>query len=197
LKKVLPKIINVDQTGYVKNRFIGFNLRQIQDIIDYADIYKIEGAIIFVDFTKAFDSLEWNFMLNTLKHFGFNESFSNWVKTLYTDIQTCVMNNGWVSEMFKNTRGIRQGYPLSALLFVLSVEIMASRLRNNKDIKGFQIKRDEKTHSIKIFFTLFFIVTKIYTQCFNRFFIPFNALYLIFTVLKFSYPNSPSFLFVH
>jgi hypothetical protein len=38
--------------------------------------------------------------------------------------------------MFKNTRGIRQGYPLSALLFVLSVEIMASRLRNNKDIKG-------------------------------------------------------------
>ena len=149
LKKVLPKIINVDQTGYVKNRFIGFNLRQIQDIIDYTDIYKIEGATIFVDFTKAFDSLEWNFMLNTLKHFGFNESFINWVKTLYTDIQTCVMNSGWVSEMFKNTRGI-QGCPLSALLFVLSVEIMASRLRNNKDIKGFQIKIDEKTHSIKI-----------------------------------------------
>jgi hypothetical protein len=55
------------------------------------------------------------------------------------------MNN--VSEMFKNTRGIRHIYPLSVLLFVLSVEIMASRLRNNKDIKGFQIKIDEKTHS--------------------------------------------------
>ena len=71
----MPKIINVDQTGYEQNRFIGFNLKQIQDIIDYADIYKIEGAIIFVDFTKAFDSLEWNFMLHTLKHFEFNESF--------------------------------------------------------------------------------------------------------------------------
>ena len=106
--------------------------------------YQIEGAIISVDFTKAFDSLEWNFMINTLKHFGFNESFINWVKTLYTDIQTCVMNNGWVSEMFKNTREIRQGPPLSALLFVLSVEVMASRLRNNKDNKGFQIKIDEK-----------------------------------------------------
>ena len=79
-------------------------------------------------------------MLNTLKHLRFNESFINWAKTLYTDIQTCVMNNGWVSEMFKNTRGFRQICPLSDLLFVLSVEIMASRLRNNKDSKEFQTK---------------------------------------------------------
>ena len=43
LKNLLPNIINEDQTGYVKNRFIGFNLRQIQDIIDYADLYKFEG----------------------------------------------------------------------------------------------------------------------------------------------------------
>ena len=60
------------------------------------------------------------------------------------------MNNGWISEIFKNSRGIRQGFPLSALLFVLSVEIMALRIRNNKDIKGFQIKIDEQTHSIQI-----------------------------------------------
>jgi hypothetical protein len=64
LKKILPKFINEDQTGYIKNRFIGFNLRQIQDIIDYSNIYKIEGAIIFLDFSKAFDSLEWDFMFS-------------------------------------------------------------------------------------------------------------------------------------
>ena len=75
-------------------------------------------------------------MFSVLKHFGFNDSFIRWVKTLYSDIQTCVMNNGWISEVFKNTRGIRQGCPLSALLFVLSVEIMASRLRSNTDFKG-------------------------------------------------------------
>ena len=81
-------------------------------------------------------------MLLTLKCFGFNDSFVNWAKTMYTDIQTCVINNGWISEMFRNTRGIRQGCPLSALLFVLSVEIMALRIRNNKNIKGFQVKID-------------------------------------------------------
>lgn len=41
-------------------------------------------------------------------------------KTLYSNIQTCVMNNGWISETFANTRGIRQSCPLTALLFVLS-----------------------------------------------------------------------------
>jgi hypothetical protein len=66
LKKILTKFINEDQTGYIKNRFIGFNLRQIQNIIDYSNIYKIEGAIIFLDFSKAFDSLEWDFMFSTL-----------------------------------------------------------------------------------------------------------------------------------
>jgi hypothetical protein len=89
-------------------------------------------------------------MLLTLKRFGFNDSFVNWVKTLYTDIQTCVINNGWISEMFRNTRGIRQGCPLSAPLFVLSVEIKALRIRHNKNIKGFQVKIDEINHGIKI-----------------------------------------------
>jgi hypothetical protein len=51
---------------------------------------------------------------------------------------------------FKTLRGVRQIYPLSPLLFVLSVEIMALLIRNNKDITGFQIKIDEQTHGIKI-----------------------------------------------
>ena len=115
------------QTGYVKGRFIGFNHKQIQDIIDYTDSYGQEGALIFVDFSKAFDSIEWDFMFDVLKFFGFNKSFISWVETLYSGIQTCVMNNGWVSNVFLNSRGIRQGCSLSALIFVLAVEIMAIR----------------------------------------------------------------------
>ena len=98
----------------------------------------------FVDFIKAFDTLEWDFMLNTLKHFGFNDSFIRWVQPLYSDIQTCVSNNGWVSEIFNNPRGIRQGCPLSALLFILSVQSMSFRRRSNNNIKGIAIKIDEK-----------------------------------------------------
>ena len=51
-KKGFRKIVNNDQTGYIKNRFIGFNHRQIQDIIDFAESYNVEGAIVFVDYKK-------------------------------------------------------------------------------------------------------------------------------------------------
>jgi hypothetical protein len=74
IKPLLHEIINSDQNGYIKNRYIGFNIRQIQDIIDYADKFNVEGAILFLDFSKAFDSLEWEFMYLSLEKFGFQKS---------------------------------------------------------------------------------------------------------------------------
>ena len=82
IKPVLSKIIHSDQTGYIKNRYIGFNVRQIQDIIDHAEKFNVEGAVLFVDFSKAFDSLEWDFMYESLKKCGFPEYVQQWVKTL-------------------------------------------------------------------------------------------------------------------
>ena len=71
------------------------------------------------------------YVFNT-KHYGFNYSFVTWVETLYNNIQTCVIDNGWLSKIFKNTTASRQVCSLSALVFVISVEIMALRLRENK-----------------------------------------------------------------
>ena len=59
LKKVLPHLINSDQTGFLKGRFIGENIRLINSVIDYAEKQNIPGLLLFVDFEKAFDTLEW------------------------------------------------------------------------------------------------------------------------------------------
>lgn len=140
LQKVIHNIVSLDQQGYIKNRYIGYNIRQIQDIIDYTDILKLDGIILFLDFKKAFDTVEWNFMLNVLHKFGFKESFIHWVKTFYSNITSCVINNGWRSNSFQVNRGIRQGCPLSALLFIIVAEILAIKIRNNDQIKGIEVK---------------------------------------------------------
>ena len=150
IKPLLHKIINSDQNGYIKNRYIGFNIRQIQDIIDYADKFNVEGPILFLDFSKAFDSLEWEFMYLSLKRFGFQKSIIKWLRTLYSNIKGCILNNGWISSPFKINHGIRQGCPLSALIFVIAVEILACRIRQDNNLKGIQIKLDGRTHSLKL-----------------------------------------------
>lgn len=66
LKKIIVNLINKDLLDYITHRFIGFNSRQIHDNKDYADAYKVKGAIVFVDFQKAFDTFELEFMLDTL-----------------------------------------------------------------------------------------------------------------------------------
>ena len=58
LKKVLPNIINNAQTGYLPGRFIGENIRLISDILHYTADQNLEGIALFIDFEKAFDSLE-------------------------------------------------------------------------------------------------------------------------------------------
>ena len=62
LKTVLPHLINNDQTGFLKGRFIGENIRLINSVIDYAEKQNIPGLLLFVDFEKTFDTLEWTFI---------------------------------------------------------------------------------------------------------------------------------------
>ena len=61
LQTILPQLVNSDQTGFVKERYIGQNIRLLRDITEYLDARKMSGLLLFVDFEKAFDSLEWDF----------------------------------------------------------------------------------------------------------------------------------------
>ena len=67
IKLVLPTLINNDQTGFLNDRFIGENIRLIDCIIQYTTEKNIPGLLLFIDFEKAFDSLEWSFIHDTLR----------------------------------------------------------------------------------------------------------------------------------
>ena len=80
---------------------------------------------------------------------GFGTQFVTWVKSLYNNISSCILINGWKSKSFSLSRGIRQGCPLSALLFILASDFMSTNIRNDKTINGIQF-RDDPNMEIKI-----------------------------------------------
>ena len=143
LLEVLPHLIHDDQTGYIKGRFIGCNIRLIEDVMFYTEKNDIPGIILNVDFEKAFDSLNWNFIIKSLEAFNFGEKFISYIKTLYNDISSTIINNGTTSEWFSPKRGVRQGCPISAYLFIIAVELLAINIRENKNIRGITIDGTE------------------------------------------------------
>lgn len=143
LVKFLPKLMNENQVGYVQDRNIVENIRTIQDLLYFTKNKDIPGLMIMIDFEKAFDSLDWQFLDLVLKKFNFGPSITKWVKTFYTGVSSCVINKGVTSEYFPVERGVRQGDPLSPYLFILSVEVLACAIRQNKEIKGINIGNTE------------------------------------------------------
>lgn len=88
-------------------------------------------------------------MLRVLEKFNFGESFIKWVKTIYSEAESCVTNNGWMSKPFYIEKGIRQGCPLSALLFLLVAEVLAEKIRTKRE-NGMKIQSNDKTKYIQI-----------------------------------------------
>ena len=132
IKMVLPKLVSNDQTGFIRDRFIGENIRLIDSVIKYTKAKNMPGLLLFLDFEKAFDTLEWPFIRKTFEHFGFGPTLLNWLKVFYCNSESCILNNGWASNFFELSRGVRQGCPLSPYLFILSVEVLANAIRQKR-----------------------------------------------------------------
>ena len=113
LKKLLPQNIHYDQTAYVQSRNIGESVRLIGDLIDRENKENLDDTFSAADIEKAFDSLEHNFLFATLKKFVFSPDCIKWIKVLFFNAKSCVMNSGLSSGYFNLCRGTKQGDPLS------------------------------------------------------------------------------------
>ena len=137
---VLPEIIHTDQKGCIKGRFIGENIRLIEDLLKEIENLEEEAIIFLQDQFKAFDRVEWSWLFSTMKHFGFGDTFIGWLNTFYKKAKSSVITNGYQSQYFDITRGIRQGDSLSALLYIIQIEPLAEKIRKARSLEGIKVK---------------------------------------------------------
>ena len=139
LLQVIALVVSPDQSCGIPGWSPAENVRLLLDVACYADQNNIGGTILSLDQEKAFDRVEISFLLKVLERMGFGPSFRNWIGLLYTDVHSAVSVNGFLTEFFPVTRGVRQGCPLSPLLYVLVMESLASAVRADIHINGFPL----------------------------------------------------------
>ncbi len=149
LQNVISKLVSTEQTAYIKTRFIGENIRILLDTMEYTEQKGLPGILIFLDFLKAYDSLNWNFMFSCLRKYGFGPDFVRWIQILYNKPSCMVKVNGFISEEFEIERGIRQGCPISALLFILCTEFLGKYIKSSESYCGIEIN-NKQSNELKI-----------------------------------------------
>ncbi|PPQ71789.1 hypothetical protein CVT25_005500 [Psilocybe cyanescens] len=138
LSKHVPALIHKDQAGFMKGRRIEDQTDLVRLMLDRCEMTEENGIIVCLDQEKAYDKIRHDFIWKSLEKFNFPSHFINTLKHIYGAGKTTVVINGVLSYFYKITRGVRQGDPLSCLIFNLAIESLASMLRASP-LNGFQI----------------------------------------------------------
>ena len=112
--------------------------------MEYTDIKKMPGILLFVDFEKAFDTIEWSFISKTLEVFKFGCNFKKMFSVIYNNVQSSVMNGGRMTNYFEVTRGVWQGCQLSPSLFILTVELLALKIHQSPNCRGIRLPNNKE-----------------------------------------------------
>ena len=126
LASIMPAITSVQQRGFIRGRNIKDCICLTSEAINVLNKKSFGGNMALkVDIEKAFDTLDWNFLLRVLKAFGFNDIFCNWIQSILASAKISISINGKLHGFFSCSRGVRQGDPLSPLLFCLAEEVIS------------------------------------------------------------------------
>eukprot|EP00253_Pinus_taeda_P002467 PITA_02467 len=145
LKPILSQHISSEQFAFLHHRQIHEAIASAQELLHTLHVKKQKGMILKVDLSMAFDRTNWLYLRLLLTHLGFPYNYIKWTMSCITDVNYSVLLNGEATTFFTAERGLRQGCPLSPLLFLLIMEGLSRLLSSARDrhqLTGIKIADD-------------------------------------------------------
>jgi len=147
---ILDFLISGNQSAFIPGRSISENILLAQGLV--RNYHRKEGSprcTMKIDLMKAYDSVDWNFIIHCITCFGFPAKFINWIKVCISSPRFSISLNGTLVGYFKGERGLKQGDPLSPYLFVLIMEVF-SRIMENCTREGSGFKFHHRCSRLKL-----------------------------------------------
>ena len=139
LKRILPKIISENQSAFIEGRLLMENVLLASELVK--DYHKGSGSprgVMKIDISKAFDSVQWDFVLKSLEALGIPEKFIGLIKLCISTASFSVQVNGDLAGYFQSSRGLRQGCSLSPYLFVLCMNVLSKKIDSAAAVRAFK-----------------------------------------------------------
>ena len=135
----LEELVHPDQAAVIRGRSIQHHNHTIRDIISLAKLREDNACILSIDQQKAFDRVSHEWLFKVLENCNFGNNFLRWIKILNHDASSKILLNKMLTPEYKISRGVRQGDVLSPILYILSLEPLLEKIRQDISISGLHI----------------------------------------------------------
>ncbi|CAN6353500.1 unnamed protein product [Urochloa humidicola] len=135
LQQQIPKLIDIDQTGFIKGRSISENFVYATELVQCCHRRRCPTIILKLDFAKAFDSVAWSSLLRILDARGFPQIWIDWIEQILSTSKSAILINGVPGPWIQCKRGLRQGDALSPYLFLIVADVLQRLIKDDGRVR--------------------------------------------------------------